>query len=376
MNENYYAILELAPTADDAAIKASYRRLAKLRHPDKNPYNPGATAQFQILSVAYKTLIDPQKRREYDSSVRPARQSPCNPDGSSSSKPTYSGNREARPNTASYTDDDEGRRVKRKIKELEKELESLRKTRFSLEAHLLEARHRLAGVQEALDRLQAEEDKDAQEEAAKRTWFASLFRARESEEAKEARERRTTGRRTGRIVRETERDSCTRKINTLTSQLQRLRMHISSVQHDKRLEEQQEERRQDILAKERREATQRKAEDDMERARQKARDDAVKSQKERQAREAQVRRDRAQEAQKQKQQGPKAKPNQPRSQPQAAGQAKTEACVHRGWWTQVEGRHRCHRCLQTTARFAFECPHCSKIACAGCRNILRDMALR
>lgn len=47
MSGNYYAILEVAPTADDAVIKTSYRRLAKLRHPDKNPNNPQATAQFQ-----------------------------------------------------------------------------------------------------------------------------------------------------------------------------------------------------------------------------------------------------------------------------------------------------------------------------------------
>lgn len=47
---DYYAILEIPPTADEALIKSSYRRLAKLRHPDKNPDKPNATADFQLVS--------------------------------------------------------------------------------------------------------------------------------------------------------------------------------------------------------------------------------------------------------------------------------------------------------------------------------------
>jgi DnaJ-domain-containing protein 1 len=51
ITEDYYAILELTQTADDTTIKSSYRRLARLKHPDKNPQNLGqATAEFQLVS--------------------------------------------------------------------------------------------------------------------------------------------------------------------------------------------------------------------------------------------------------------------------------------------------------------------------------------
>ena len=44
---DYYAILELSHSAEQDDIRAAYRRLAKLRHPDKNPDCPNATVHFQ-----------------------------------------------------------------------------------------------------------------------------------------------------------------------------------------------------------------------------------------------------------------------------------------------------------------------------------------
>lgn len=48
--EDYYAILEVQLTTDDANIKASYERLARLKHPDKDLGNPNATVNFQMVS--------------------------------------------------------------------------------------------------------------------------------------------------------------------------------------------------------------------------------------------------------------------------------------------------------------------------------------
>jgi hypothetical protein len=45
--EDFYGILEADPSADDATIKANYKRLARLKHPDKRPGDPNATANFQ-----------------------------------------------------------------------------------------------------------------------------------------------------------------------------------------------------------------------------------------------------------------------------------------------------------------------------------------
>lgn len=49
ITDDYYAVLGVTPTADDALLKAQYRQLARLRHPDKNPRSPNATAQFQLV---------------------------------------------------------------------------------------------------------------------------------------------------------------------------------------------------------------------------------------------------------------------------------------------------------------------------------------
>lgn len=55
-NADYYGILGLARTAEPDDVKEAYRRLAKLRHPDKNPNDPNATANFQAVSVQGRHL--------------------------------------------------------------------------------------------------------------------------------------------------------------------------------------------------------------------------------------------------------------------------------------------------------------------------------
>src|ERR1700757_153849 len=63
MSFDYYQILQIKPTATNAEIKAAYRKLAKLFHPDKNP---GSEEKFKIIKEAYETLIDSAKRHKYD----------------------------------------------------------------------------------------------------------------------------------------------------------------------------------------------------------------------------------------------------------------------------------------------------------------------
>ena len=63
---DYYSLLEIERTADDATIKSSYRKLAMRWHPDKNPGDAEAEARFKAISEAYDCLKDPQKRAAYD----------------------------------------------------------------------------------------------------------------------------------------------------------------------------------------------------------------------------------------------------------------------------------------------------------------------
>lgn len=61
-----YAVLGVARTADAAAIKRAYRKLAKELHPDKNKDNPAAADRFKQVTAAYDILSDAEKRGQYD----------------------------------------------------------------------------------------------------------------------------------------------------------------------------------------------------------------------------------------------------------------------------------------------------------------------
>ena len=60
--ENLYEILGVSETATQDEIKKAYRKLALEHHPDKG----GNEEKFKKVSVAYDTLGDEQKRRDYD----------------------------------------------------------------------------------------------------------------------------------------------------------------------------------------------------------------------------------------------------------------------------------------------------------------------
>jgi DnaJ-class molecular chaperone len=64
--KDYYAILGVPDAATDEELKKSYRRLALLYHPDKNPGDRKAEERFKEISEAYAVLMDQQKRQQYD----------------------------------------------------------------------------------------------------------------------------------------------------------------------------------------------------------------------------------------------------------------------------------------------------------------------
>jgi curved DNA-binding protein CbpA len=64
---DYFVTLEIAASASSAEIKASYRRLALLHHPDKNAEGKdAATARMKLLNEAWDVLSDPGKKAQYD----------------------------------------------------------------------------------------------------------------------------------------------------------------------------------------------------------------------------------------------------------------------------------------------------------------------
>ena len=63
---DYYEVLGVDKSADEATLKKAYRVLAKKYHPDANPGDKEAEAKFKEASEAYAVLSDPDKRRQYD----------------------------------------------------------------------------------------------------------------------------------------------------------------------------------------------------------------------------------------------------------------------------------------------------------------------
>ena len=63
---DYYEVLGVDRSADDATIKKAYRALAKKYHPDANPGDAEAERKFKEASEAYAVLSDQEKRKQYD----------------------------------------------------------------------------------------------------------------------------------------------------------------------------------------------------------------------------------------------------------------------------------------------------------------------
>ena len=53
-----YKILNIPRTADKAAIKSAYLRMAKLYHPDRNPSDSAAKLKFENVQNAYRFLME------------------------------------------------------------------------------------------------------------------------------------------------------------------------------------------------------------------------------------------------------------------------------------------------------------------------------
>ena len=60
--ENFYSVLQVSKNATAREIKEAQRRMSLVHHPDKG----GSTEQMQKINIAASTLLDPEKRKEYD----------------------------------------------------------------------------------------------------------------------------------------------------------------------------------------------------------------------------------------------------------------------------------------------------------------------
>lgn len=76
MKEDHYKVLEVSPDASADDIQHAFRALALRYHPDRNSASDAAS-RMTAINKAWEVLGDPDRRREYDASLRRA---PVNPE--------------------------------------------------------------------------------------------------------------------------------------------------------------------------------------------------------------------------------------------------------------------------------------------------------
>ncbi|PTB73800.1 DnaJ-domain-containing protein [Trichoderma longibrachiatum ATCC 18648] len=375
--EDYYKFLGVPQTAGTDAIRASYRKLALKYHPDRNPNNPQATAQFQLLEAAYSTLFDPERRRIYDLQYESIKRN--------SATDT---NKNPPPPQANSSEPDQ--LYKTQMAKLEAAIQQLRNREDELARQLAKARADRDTSWRALERLQAVADMDAKEEANRNSWYGYFFSSRQSEEEKQVRQRRMVENRVARTVREAELKRLTSRVATAQSLVEDIQRRVQEKEElAERLRKAQEAERvwreQEAERRKAQEAERRRAQE-AERLRraQEARkyeedwDDILRGFREDIRKKTSYTEEARQGTSQTKARGQRSQRGQGSNAGNSTGRQSTKApegrkssCLHRSWWEKEDGRHECERCLDTTRRFAFRCPSCRMVACAGCRDILK-----
>jgi len=64
-SKDYYQILGVIPTAEIQVIRAAYKALASIYHPDKNS-DPEASTRMKDINEAWSVISDPLTRADYD----------------------------------------------------------------------------------------------------------------------------------------------------------------------------------------------------------------------------------------------------------------------------------------------------------------------
>lgn len=350
------------------------------------------------LQNAYDTISDPEKRRVYD--VRWA-----------SIRDSLRAQQESERRQAEAAETERKRATEERAKNQREEaarqerLRPLELLKFKYDSDIFEINRVVRKLNRDLKRLQDQDDEDLRKERERNSWWAYLAspiygKVKDTDEQKQKRE-------TERLHRHASKSIKVSELHTKEAKLQGLQDALKGVNSQIAAEKMRAEDKARAQARE----TILRMEQERSRAQQEIRERWAKNQKDfaeraaKQAREAQVAREarEAQEAQErvrqaaaaqqrkreaeerakvmraaeeaaQRARNDRSKPTTPLySSFRSSGSTKSD-CRHDRFWPRVEGRHFCSNCHIVQRRFAFQCPGCSMIACANCRQTLRRAA--
>ncbi|OCK83361.1 DnaJ-domain-containing protein [Lepidopterella palustris CBS 459.81] len=369
---DYYVILEVLPSATHEEIKTSYRRLARLHHPDKNGGSWSATVKTQLINAAWDVLGNSCKRSEYDN-IYHAQTNASTGSRPNASKPTTTAQSSWQPPRPSTTTQNNARaqaesQKKRQewlnwemlqeqsIRQCQKQVKALETDIAALSAKIKENRKKLAND-------------------APYWWnvFASLS-TRLSEAEKNELRRQILDSDAAIRIKQLPLDSEQSRLQRLKDDLSRRR----DQENERVAAELKEKEKRERLAREKAEAEARRRY-----AEEYARQQAAMEAREKAAKEEAARAETA----RQKENGrgaaraPKAESErlQRLAEKQMAKnkeevkrrQTRKMLCRHNVWWNEVPGPHDCTHCTRPLYRFAYQCPGCKTIACASCRGTLK-----
>ena len=321
------------------------------------------------LALAYETLKDEVKRREYDC-IYPSIKQSCG--GSSRTQ--------AQPRSAAPAGHSEPFQEAAKIAALRKSKEE-RGTRWSISrqafvASIAELQKHTQRLEQDIKNLASIAAAEAAEEARKNSWgtwllspFSKQISESENDKARKDRERQE---------RRIEKDLKERRLVSQKARLLAEQNQFQQAEKEKDAADLWDEQRIRIfetMARDRetrerleRERLERERLERLERERLERILRQEQEQREREAREA---RDAARRLREE------ARANNPRS-PHDDGSARrpyTTACTHAGWWSKVQSRTACPECYDVW-NYLLKCPSCVQKACPKCQRRLRPRSSR
>lgn len=362
VNVDYYAVLEISNTATLENVTKSYRRLVKLRHPDRNITEEDSTEVFQLVSPmlflrlptacfersqplticmklqnAYETISDPEKRRAYDAqwkSIRDSLRAKQVPD-----------RRRARTAAAEYwRKTEEAEEIKDRQNAQKKHVQELEYVQSVFSDDLLEVNKKIEKITADLKHLEDCDDKDLEQQKEPTGWLlylASRFyrKIEETEEQKEAPELEKLQRVAVITIKKSELLGQEAKLQRLQDALEKVQMEI--------------------------EGEKKNAED-------KARAEAQAKAREQEAEAKRAAAEATRKARRTFSPTSAASGSSSRTAFDASGSStENNTCQHQRFWPKVEGRQFCRKCCTFQRLFAFECPDCGIVTCASCRQSLR-----